>query len=102
MSALDVAGSLGYVVLPAAVAAESAGVPLPGEATLIAAAILAASGKMQISAVLALAAAGAIAGDNVGYLLGRQLGRRALVAPGPGRRNASRRARRRARALRPL
>jgi membrane protein DedA with SNARE-associated domain len=86
MSALDVAGSLGYVVLPAAVAAESAGVPVPGETTLIAAAVLAANGQMQIAAVIALAAAGAIVGDNVGYLLGRHLGRRALVARGPGRR----------------
>jgi membrane protein DedA with SNARE-associated domain len=86
MSALDVAGSLGYVVLPAAVAVESAGVPVPGEATLIAAAVLAANGKMQISAVICLAAAGAIVGDNVGFLLGRRLGRRALVARGPARR----------------
>jgi membrane protein DedA with SNARE-associated domain len=84
VSALDVAGSLGYVVLPAAVAVESAGLPVPGEATLIAAAVLAAEGKMQISAVIALAAAGAIVGDNVGYLLGRRLGRRALIAHGPG------------------
>jgi membrane protein DedA with SNARE-associated domain len=86
MSALDVAGSLGYVVLPLAVAAESAGIPVPGETTLIAAAVLAANGKMQIAAVIALAAAGAIVGDNIGYLLGRHLGRRALVARGPGRR----------------
>jgi membrane protein DedA with SNARE-associated domain len=86
MSALDVAGSLGYVVLPVAVAVESAGVPVPGETALIAAAVLAAQGKMQIAAVIALAAAGAIVGDNVGYLLGRHLGRRALVARGPGRR----------------
>jgi membrane protein DedA with SNARE-associated domain len=86
MSALDVAGSLGYVVLPVAVAAESAGIPVPGETTLIAAAVLAANGKMQIAAVIALAAAGAIVGDNIGYLLGRHLGRRALVARGPGRR----------------
>jgi membrane protein DedA with SNARE-associated domain len=85
MSALDVAGSVGYLILPAAVAAESAGLPLPGETTLIAAAVLAANGKMQISAVIALAAAGAIVGDNVGYLLGRHLGRRALVARGPAR-----------------
>jgi membrane protein DedA with SNARE-associated domain len=86
MSALDVAGSLGYAVLPAAVAVESAGVPVPGEATLITAAVLAAEGKMHIWAVIALAAAGAIVGDNIGYLLGRRLGRRALVARGPGRR----------------
>jgi membrane protein DedA with SNARE-associated domain len=86
MSPLDIAGSLGYVVLPGAVAAESAGLPLPGEATLIAAAVLAAHGEMQIAPVIALAAAGAIVGDNVGYLLGRHLGRRALLARGPGRR----------------
>ena len=86
MSAFDVAGQLGYVVLPVAVAVESAGVPLPGEATLIAAAVLAAHGQMEIAAVVALAAVGAIAGDNLGYLLGRRLGRRALMARGPARR----------------
>lgn len=86
MSVFDVAGQLGYVVLPVAVAVESAGVPVPGEATLIAAAVLAAHGQMDIYAVVALATLGAIAGDNVGYLLGQRLGRRALVARGPARR----------------
>jgi membrane protein DedA with SNARE-associated domain len=86
VSALDVAGQLGYVVLPVAVAVESAGVPLPGETVLIAAAILAAHGQMDIAAVGALATLGAVAGDNLGYLLGRHLGRRALVARGPARR----------------
>jgi membrane protein DedA with SNARE-associated domain len=86
MSALDVAMPLGYVVLPAAVAAESAGVPVPGETTLIAAAILAAHGHMHIALVIALAAIGAIAGDNLGYLLGRRLGRPVLLASGPARR----------------
>jgi membrane protein DedA with SNARE-associated domain len=62
---------------------ESAGLPVPGETALIAAAVLASQGHMQIAAVIALAAAGAIAGDNVGYLLGRRLGRRALLAGGP-------------------
>jgi membrane protein DedA with SNARE-associated domain len=85
MSLLDVATPLGYVVLPTAVAAESAGVPVPGEATLIAAALLAASGHMDIALVILLAAVGAIAGDNIGYLLGRRLGRPALLAPGPAR-----------------
>jgi membrane protein DedA with SNARE-associated domain len=72
-------------VLPAAVAAESAGVPVPGEASLVAAAILAAHGHMEIVPVVLLAAAGAVVGDNVGYLLGRRLGRPALLADGPFR-----------------
>ena len=86
MSTFDVAGQLGYLVVPLVVAAEGAGVPLPGETTLIAAALLAAQGHMNIVAVTAVAAVGAIAGDNLGYLLGRRLGRAALLAPGPARR----------------
>ena len=86
MSLFDVAGHVGYVALPAVVAAESAGVPVPGETTLVASAVLAAEGHMQIGFVVALAALGAIAGDNLGYVLGRRLGRPALVARGPGRR----------------
>ncbi len=86
MSTFSVAGQLGYLVLPVAVAIESAGIPVPGEATLITAGVLASAGHMNIVLVVALAAFGAIIGDNLGYLLGRRLGRRALVARGPARR----------------
>jgi membrane-associated protein len=86
MSTFDVAGHLGYLVLPLATGAEGAGVPIPGETALIAAALLAAEGHMAILAVIAVAALGAMAGDSLGYLLGRRLGRAALLAPGPGRR----------------
>lgn len=61
------------------VALESAGLPLPGETALIAAAILAASGHFSIAAVIAVAAAGAILGDNAGYWIGRKAGRRFLM-----------------------
>ena len=79
--------------LPAPVPArhgESSGVPIPGETALIAAAVLASQGKLQIELVIALAAAGAIVGDNIGYLIGRKGGRwllerpGALPAPAPG------------------
>jgi membrane protein DedA with SNARE-associated domain len=57
------------------VALESAGVPLPGETILIAAALLAATtGQINIVAVVLAAAAGAIVGDGMGYMVGRQLG----------------------------
>jgi membrane protein DedA with SNARE-associated domain len=59
------------------------GVPLPGETALFAASILASKGKLSIEAVIAIAAAAAILGDNVGYMIGRKFGRRLLEAPGP-------------------
>lgn len=61
------------------VALEAAGLPLPGETTLIAAAALAAHGDLDIVAVITVAAFGAILGDNGGYWLGRR-GGPALIA----------------------
>src|SRR5580693_1738454 len=57
------------------VAFESAGVPLPGETILVASALLAATtGQIDIVGVVLAAAAGAIVGDGMGYLVGRQFG----------------------------
>lgn len=71
----------GLWLLFVAVAIESAGVPIPGETTLITAAFLARPeyGDYSLTAVIAVAAAGAIVGDNVGYLLGRFGGRKLLA-----------------------
>jgi len=57
------------------VCAESAGLWLPGETALIAAGVYASNGHLSITAVIAVAAAGAIIGDNIGYWLGREGGR---------------------------
>jgi len=57
---------------------ESAGLWLPGETALIAAAVYAAKGHLSITAVIVVAAAAAIIGDNIGYWLGREGGRRLL------------------------
>jgi membrane protein DedA with SNARE-associated domain len=72
--------SYGLILLFAAVAVESAGIPVPGETALIAAAILATPGQHHYSivSVIVVAAAGAIVGDNIGYWLGRQGGRALL------------------------
>jgi membrane protein DedA with SNARE-associated domain len=57
------------------VALESAGVPLPGETILVAAALFAATtGQINIVVVVLAAAAGAIVGDGIGYMVGRRLG----------------------------
>jgi membrane protein DedA with SNARE-associated domain len=74
---------LGYPALLLLIAAESAGVPVPGETALVAAALLARQMHLQIELVIAVAAVGAVVGDNVGYLIGRAGGRRLLERPGP-------------------
>jgi membrane protein DedA with SNARE-associated domain len=57
---------------------ESGGLPLPGETALVAAGVFASSGKLDIIAVIAVAAAAAIIGDNGGYWIGRTGGRKLL------------------------
>ena len=54
---------------------ESGGVPLPGETALVAAGVFASRGKLDILAVVVVAAAAAIIGDNLGYWIGRTGGR---------------------------
>ena len=73
---------LGYLILFALVGAESGGVPVPGESALIAAGVLANHSQFHIELVIAVAAAAAIVGDNIGYLIGRSRGRRLLERPG--------------------
>ncbi len=76
----------GYPLLFLLVMGESSGVPIPGETALITAAVLASQGKLTIELVIVLAAAGAIVGDNIGYVIGRKGGRWILERPGRLRR----------------
>jgi membrane protein DedA with SNARE-associated domain len=68
----------GLPLLFAVVLIESFGIPLPGEAALIAFGVLASQGHYSITWVIVLAAAGAILGDNLGYWLIGRWGGRAL------------------------
>ena len=56
-------------------ALEALGAPLPGETLLIFASVLARRGEMSLPALLIFAWAGSVLGDNVGYVIGRTLGR---------------------------
>lgn len=72
-----------YGGLFAVIAAESSGLPLPGETSLIAAGILASQHEgLSIEVVIAVAALAAIVGDNVGFVLGRHAGRRLMTRDG--------------------
>lgn len=74
---------LGYLALAAAVGLESMGLPLPGETALVTAGVLAHQGHLEIVPVIAIAAIAAVAGDNLGYLLGAKGGRKLLERRGP-------------------
>lgn len=73
----------GYPLVFALVMAESGGVPVPGETALIAGAVFASQGRLSLPIVIATAAAAAIVGDNLGYLIGQRGGRWLLQRPGP-------------------
>jgi membrane protein DedA with SNARE-associated domain len=77
-AASDPAGlvrSYGLWVLFGFVFLESTGIPLPGETILIAAALYAgATHDFPLWAVIAVAFAAAVAGDTMGYAIGRRFG----------------------------
>jgi membrane protein DedA with SNARE-associated domain len=76
--------SYGYPVIFGMVGIESLGVPVPGETTLILAALYAGTtGNLAIQWVVAAAAAGAIVGDNIGFAVGRFGGFALLRRYGP-------------------
>jgi membrane protein DedA with SNARE-associated domain len=79
---INVSSGLGYL-LPAVIGLESMGVPSPGETALVLAAVLAGQHQLNIVLVIVIGAASAIVGDNIGYLLGRHLGREVLESKGP-------------------
>ena len=83
--------SHGLPLLFAIVMLESFGIPLPGETVLIAFGVLASQGHYSIVEVIAVAAAAAIIGDNLGYwLIGRLGGRRLFESWAPLRRYSHR------------
>src|SRR3978361_491060 len=70
----------GYGAIFLGIMLESIGLPLPGESLMIAIALYAASThRLNIFIVVPLAAAGAICVDQIGYLIGRWIGYRALA-----------------------
>jgi len=73
----------GYLAVLVIVGLESTGIPLPGETTLVAAALYAgATHNLNIVGVVIAAAVGAILGDNLGYLIGHWGGYRLLIRYG--------------------
>jgi membrane protein DedA with SNARE-associated domain len=74
----------GYAAVAGALLLESFGLPLPGEAMLIAGAALAADGELRLAPLLLCAWLAAVVGDNIGFAIGRFGGRRLVLRYGAG------------------
>ncbi len=72
----------GYWAVFGAILLENFGIPVPGETLLIAGALLASQGKMDIRSLLVTACIAAVTGDNIGYAIGRFGGRRLVFSYG--------------------
>ncbi len=69
------ADAIGYPAAGLGILIESAGIPFPGEAMLLAVAAYAASGHLDIRIVALVGAAGAVLGADLGYFAGHRGGR---------------------------
>lgn len=69
---------LAVFALPALESSAFVGFVFPGEVALVLGGVLAWQGHTPLAAVLAAGIGGAVAGDSVGYLVGRRWGRRIL------------------------
>ncbi len=72
----------GYPAITLVVGLECAGIILPGETMLVAAALAASHGHLKIGLVVGAAALGAVLGNLVGYGVGRFLGHQVLARHG--------------------
>jgi len=69
----------GYFAVALLVGIESLGIPLPGETILVAAGVYAGhTHRLSVWVLFAVAAAAAIAGDNIGFALGHKGGYRLI------------------------
>ena len=76
---LDKFHRYGYFVIFVPVFLETAGVPLPGETTLLLSGVAASRGAINVYEAIAVATVAATLGDNVGYAIGRFGGRKLVL-----------------------
>src|SRR5579885_825804 len=70
-TAMGDTSTYGHLAIAALVLVAAFGAPLPVASVLAAAGVLAAHGKMNIVTLITVASVAAVAGDGLGYVLGR-------------------------------
>jgi membrane protein DedA with SNARE-associated domain/membrane-associated phospholipid phosphatase len=76
---LSLLSHYGYLVILFGVMAESTGVPLPGETILLASGFLVQQGHLDLGDAIVFGILGAVIGDQIGYWVGREGGRRFVL-----------------------
>jgi membrane protein DedA with SNARE-associated domain len=71
--------SYGYLAVFGFLFVESFGAPVPGQTMLMAAGVFAGAGRLNVVGVAILGFLAAVAGDNIGYLIGHLGGRRLVL-----------------------
>ncbi|MBV9058995.1 MAG: DedA family protein [Pseudonocardiales bacterium] len=71
--------SYGYLAVFGFLFIESFGAPVPGQTMLMAAGVFAGAGRLNVIGIAVLGFLAAVAGDNVGYLIGHFGGRRLVL-----------------------
>jgi membrane protein DedA with SNARE-associated domain len=74
----ELIGHWGYIAIFVVVVLGNVGLPLPEETVLAVAGYLVWRGDLDLVAVLVVGVVSAVAGDNLGYWLGRRFGRTAV------------------------
>lgn len=69
----------GYPALALLVLLEGIGIPTPAVSVVVAAAVLAGHGSMSLPLVVVITFAASVAGDNLGFWLGRRAGRPVIL-----------------------
>ncbi|MBI2089207.1 MAG: DedA family protein, partial [Deltaproteobacteria bacterium] len=75
----DLIGHWGYLAIFLAVILGNMGLPVPEEAILLLAGYLVWEGTLWIPAVLLIGIVSAVAGDNIGYWIGRRFGQNVMT-----------------------
>ncbi|MFD2762783.1 DedA family protein [Micromonospora eburnea] len=78
----DLVARYGYPGLALLVGVESFGIPAPGQTAIILGAGYAAHGELALLVVAVTAFLAAVVGDSIGYLIGRNGGRRVILRYG--------------------
>jgi membrane protein DedA with SNARE-associated domain len=76
---LSLIAHYGYLVILFGVMLESTGVPLPGETILLASGVLVQQGHLDLGDAIVFGILGAVIGDQIGYWVGREGGRRFVL-----------------------
>src|SRR5919206_1463668 len=76
---LSLIGQYGYLLVFFGVMLESTGAPLPGETILLAAGVMVQQGHLDLGDAIIFGILGAVVGDQIGYWVGREGGRRFVL-----------------------